>query len=441
MTPCNGVETPTFIIHFPDLKDRSNVQRGLPLKNTIHHINTKPDVLIIGGGAAGVAAAVGAAEQGARVVLIEKNGFLGGKATAAYVGTVCGLYYRSEKKEARYVDDGFPKRFAEALKKRSGTSVFHYKAGLKFLPYDRFAFVRLCDDLMAENRVEVCLHTTVTGLEQSEKNITKLSVLNYHQSIEFYPKKVIDTSGEAIVGRLSDLEMIKSDTYQASAQVFSIKGIATDEEQMLRLNLMRSIRKGLDSGDLSADYQRVSVVPGSLSRGEALFKLGIPLAVNDQLNQISTIETFARKAISEIIDYLRQHSTLFGKASIGMVAPEVGIRTGPRHVGKYILQREDVLSCRKFDDAIARGAWPIELWRPGENPQMDYFAMDDHYDIPARSLQSNQLDNLFFAGRNLSASDEAIASARVIGTCLGMGYGVGLLSSSDYLRYYDFGRR
>lgn len=399
------------------------------LKN--NHIITDPDVLIIGGGAAGVAAAVGAGETGASVVLLEKNGFLGGKATAAYVGTVCGLYYRSESATPRYVDEGFPKIFAERLQKASGTDVFHFAKGLHFLPYDRLAFMQLCDDLAAKYATSVCLHTHVCSAEQEGQRITKLTALNYHQPIEFRPKAVIDTSGESVVGRFLNIDLIKSDVYQASAQVFSIKGIATEEEQMLRLNLIRSIRKGIDGGGLSVDYQRVSVVPGSLSRGEALFKLGIPLRVTDQINQVSTIEIFARRAISEILVYLQQHSTLFQHASIGMVAPEVGIRTGPRHLGKYVLQGEDVLACRKFDDAVARGAWPIELWRPGENPQMDYFAMEDHYDIPVGCLQSAQLDNLFFAGRNISASDEAIASARVIGTCLATGYAAGRMAGRE----------
>lgn len=393
------------------------------------HIITNPDVLIIGGGAAGVAAAVGAGKTGASVVLLEKNGFLGGKATAAYVGTVCGLYYRSEQDQIRYVDEGFPKNFAERLQKASQTEIFHFIKGLRFLPYDRLAFMQLCDNLVAKHTTSVCLHTHVCSAEQEGQRITKLTALNYHQQIDFCPKAVVDTSGEAVIGRLLDIDLIKSDVYQASAQVFAVKGISTEEEQMLRLNLVRSIRKGIDSGNLSADYQRVSVVPGSLGKRAALLKLGIPLQVNDQINQISTIELFARKAISEIMSYLQQHSYLFQNASISMVAPEVGIRTGPRHLGKYVLQGEDVLACRKFDDAVARGAWPIEFWRPGENPQMDYFAMDDYYDIPARCLQSAQLDNLFFAGRNISASDEAIASARVIGTCLGTGYAAGRMAA------------
>jgi hypothetical protein len=80
-----------------------------------------------------------------------------------------------------------------------------------------------------------------------------------------------------------------------------------------------------------------------------------------------------------------------------------------------------VLSCRKFNDGIAKGTWPVEYWSPGKKVEMQYFADGDFYHIPARSLQSEKYQNLFFAGRNISADETAIASARVMGTCMQTG--------------------
>ena len=112
-----------------------------------------------------------------------------------------------------------------------------------------------------------------------------------------------------------------------------------------------------------------------------------------------------------------------------MIAPEVGIRTGPRNVGKTILTKEDVINCRKVEDAVARGTWPIEFWIPGKKPHLEYFSFNDHYDVPGRALQSAASKNLLFAGRNISATEEALASARVIGTCLMTGYAAGHLAA------------
>lgn len=393
-----------------------------------HSILTNPDVLVVGGGSAGVAAAVATAEAGASVVVLEKNAFLGGKATAAYVGTVCGLYYRSEDPLARYVDNGFPKIFAEQLQHESGTKPFFYKNGLHFLPYDRFAFLRLCDDFLEKNKVSLCLHAHLTHVKKEGDHIVEVGAAVHNRPVIFHPKTVIDTAGEAVVARLAGVGIFENEEYQASAQVFEMAGIATDDAQMLNLSLLRNIQKGVADGIYPKDYERLSTVPGSLQAGRAVFKLGLPLGVGNDPAQVTRLELFARKAVGEIVAFLKAQNVLFKNAWLTMIAPEVGIRTGPRNMGKVVLQKEDVMDCRKQDDAVARGAWPIEFWAPGKNPRMEYFTPDDYYDIPAGALQSAFLKNLFFAGRNISASEDAIASARVIGTCLATGYAAGRMA-------------
>ncbi|HNU88717.1 MAG TPA: FAD-dependent oxidoreductase, partial [Ferruginibacter sp.] len=112
------------------------------------------------------------------------------------------------------------------------------------------------------------------------------------------------------------------------------------------------------------------------------------------------------------------------------IAAEVGIRTGIRSVGKYILTEEDVLQCRKFENAVANASWPIEEWVQHRRVSMRYFAEHDFYQVPATCLQSATINNLFFAGRNISATEKAIASARVMGICLQTGYAAGCLAAA-----------
>lgn len=400
------------------------------------HLNTcltNPDVLIIGGGAAGIAAAVGAAQGGTSVVLLEKNAFLGGKATAAYVGTVCGLYYRSENPEARYIARGFPEIFATQLQERSCSKPFFYKNGLHFLPYDRFAFMQLCDEYAHKHASSLCLHSHLYGAVREENRIVALNALVSSQCLTFYPKVVVDASGDTTLAQILNLDSIQSDEYQASAQTFLLAGLPTTDAQTLNLSLLRAIQKGIESGSLPKEYERVSIVPGTVHNGQALFKLGIPLSIDNNPAQITHVELFARQAIRDILLFLQSGSDLFKNAWLAMMAPEAGVRTGPRHLGRYVLNEKDVLNCRKWHDAVARGAWPIEHWEPGKNVHMNWFAQDDYYDIPARALRSSQLDNLYFAGRNISATDQAIASARVIGTCLATGYAAGRLAAGQIL--------
>jgi len=396
---------------------------------SLNPILTTPDILIIGGGSAGVAAAVGANRSGVSVVLLEKNGFLGGKATAAYVGTVCGLYYRSENPNSNFVNKGFPEQFTTELMHKSESKPVMHKNGLHFLPYRQFDFMMLCDEYGLRYTDSLALHAYVTSATLENNSITCVEAMIYHQPIKFYPKVVIDTSGEAILATLIGSDVIKSDQYQASAHVFMLAGFPDVDQEVIKLSLFRSIKSGIADGKLNAHYDRISIVPGSVKNGQALFKLGIPITIDNNPIHISEIELFSRKAIDELIKYLKSNNELFKNCWLAMIAPETGIRTGPRHKGLLVLEESDVLNCKKSNDSVARGAWPIEYWEPGKNPEMGYFAMDDYYDISAGTLQSNRIRNLFFAGRNLSATDKAIASARVIGTCLATGYAAGVLAS------------
>jgi hypothetical protein len=99
-------------------------------------------------------------------------------------------------------------------------------------------------------------------------------------------------------------------------------------------------------------------------------------------------------------------------------------------IGPYQLTREDVLSGRRFADGVVRASWPIELWEEGRlGPTYEYLEDGQAYDIPLRSLRARDVDNLFVAGRCMSATHEALGSARVIGTCLAAGEAVGIAAA------------
>jgi hypothetical protein len=116
----------------------------------------------------------------------------------------------------------------------------------------------------------------------------------------------------------------------------------------------------------------------------------------------------------------------FARAFLSHAAPQVGVRETRRLVGRYRLSREDVLTARTFDDAVARGSWPIELWQEGQpGATYEYVRDGGAYDIPLRCLQARDVANLFMAGRCISADREALGSARVIGTCLATGHAAG----------------
>jgi hypothetical protein len=390
---------------------------------------TTPDVLIIGGGVAGIAAAVGASRNGASVMLVEKNNFPGGKATAANVGTICGLYFRSERSGARWVQSGFMEEFASGIADRSHSSPLSYKQGLFFLPYDYIVFRDFSKELLNATIQAVHYNTMVTEAVAADDHLIELKAVSGSHYFTVKPKAVVDTTGENVVSRLLHLEYIQSDRYQAAAHVFQLSGIMETDAAILNMALLRAVHKGVQLFQLPEFFGQVSIVPGSIKSGSLLLKLPLPMQIDEEVIQQSGLELFARSAISDLVACLKAHSEIFSTSYVSYIAPETGIRTGPRNKGKILLSARDVMECKKSNDTIARGAWPAEFWEPGKKVHMEYFAMDDFYDIPSGCLQSRDVSNLFFGGRNISADDTAIASARVIGTCLATGYAAGVLAA------------
>lgn len=389
------------------------------------------DVLIVGGGAAGIGAAIAAARNGSRVILLEKSSQAGGKATAAVVGTVCGAHYRSANPISRLVTTGFASEFCNALSLKSGTEVIHhYQGDLHFLPYHPFAFSLVADQMLQkEPNIQVFFHATLSHIKVSQKRITAIEFLNHQQKFGIQPDQVVDCSGEAVVSALAGLPTYSQDKYQASAIVFSLENIETDNPVQLSLSIIRAVKKAIEEKELDPELARVSIVPGSVRANSLFIKAALPYPIQDELSNKSKLENLGRKAVHEISKQLIKRVSYFNKGHVGMVAPEVGTRTGRLSIGKYQLQKEDVLGCSRFSDGVAKGAWPIEEWLAGQGVQLQFFPLEEHYEIPMRALVSNQLENLYFAGRIISATHEAIASARVIGTCLSTGFAAGTAAS------------
>jgi hypothetical protein len=383
------------------------------------------DVLVAGGGSAGLAAAVAASRKGASVIVLEKNSFMGGKATAAYVGTVCGLYYRSEHPIAQYISEGFAFEFAEKLKFKSATSPVSNKSGLHFLPYKPFDFKILCDEYAHSENIKVFFHAVVSEVEKEKDKIVSVNAVSYDRIIKINSKTFIDCTGEALMSLMSGVAVIESDEYQAPAQVFSMEGVEASSEANLGMIIMKEIQKAVSEGTLPETHSNVSVVPGSLTGTQVYLKIGIPEKIKNEVNKITPVEFTARKMIAIVSAFLKEKTEAFKNSHIGDIAPEAGVRTGRRHKGKYVLTKENVMNCTKTIHSAGRGAWPIEFWDLGKRVKMDFFEMENYYDIPKDCLVSSKIKNLFFAGRNISATEEAIASARVIGTCLQTGYTAG----------------
>jgi hypothetical protein len=144
---------------------------------------------------------------------------------------------------------------------------------------------------------------------------------------------------------------------------------------------------------------------------------------------MTRLELQARHLIGELRRFLIAETAAFSRSKLSRTPAQVGLRVGRVALGRATLSEDDVLSCRKFEDGIARGAWPIEVWDARRQPTMTCFPERDYYEIPLGCLITMNFANVFVAGRCLSATAKALASARVIATALATGWAAGAIAA------------
>jgi hypothetical protein len=189
------------------------------------------------------------------------------------------------------------------------------------------------------------------------------------------------------------------------------------------LAVVRSLRAAAQSGQLPRQCTHAWIDVG-IEPGEAFLKLFVPLTPHwrDPSSQCEIADQ-AAATTAAIIDFLHQWPD-FAQARIAHTG-SLGVRDGGRIRGRYMLTADDVRHGRRFTDAVCRCAWPIEYWDPERGVEIEYLPGSTHYEIPLRSLQLVGIDNLYAAGKCLSADRLAHASARVVGACWAMGEAAG----------------
>jgi len=389
------------------------------------------DVVVVGGGAAGLAAAVAAGSAGARTALVERYGFLGGMATAGMVSTICGLYHGSPSGSPEPLNEGFAETFARRLAIMPGCQKPVRRGRTFVLPYTPFAFACVADELVASTpEVDVYLHAYLGGVDAAHGRIGALRISTWERTVELRAAVVADTSGDGVVARQAGAttETAPLSDRQLPALVFVLQHADTEALGAgARLALLRTVVAAERDGLLPEGASNLTLGLSS-QPGEVIGKLALAGVTDDLAERrdfLTAAEQEGRRRVLAVTEFLKTLPA-FGRAFVSHVAAQVGVRESRRVVGRYQLTRDDVLSGRKFDDAVARASWPIELWETGRlGATYEYLEDGQTYDIPLRSLQARDVDNLFMAGRCMSATHEALGSARVIGTCLATGEAVG----------------
>lgn len=395
------------------------------------------DVLVAGGGVAGVAAAVASARQGARSLLVERNGFLGGTATAAEVGTVCGLYLRSKDVGApRLVAGGFLSEIAALIQQSHNTSAIPVQDGLWVLPCPALWFARVCRQLLNKTaNTSLLLHSTIFDARVGNGNCKEVRVLAWNEAVTVRAKAMVDCTGEATVAFLSGCGTENGVGDQAPGLIFTLDGVDGTVTPATLLSVRRELRRAVENGILPDACERLALVPSRSEGSRIKGKLNLAPAARDarSWNLISRWECESRDLAHRVHEFLASTLPKFRNSRLTTIAPQLGVRSGRRLVGRARLEESAVLETSKQVEGVARGSWPMERWSVGLRPDMAFFAEGEYYDIPFGCLRARELENVWAAGRCFSSSGAAMTSARVIGTAMATGWAAGTAAAFQAL--------
>lgn len=396
-------------------------------------IIAEADVVVLGGGPAGITAAVAAARNGARTLLVERYGFLGGNGTIAMVTNFAGMHAILDG-EIHQLVHGIADDILARIDHFGGLNAVHTVLGKTAAQaYDVAAYKLAADDLLMGAGVDILFHCLAVGAVVEDDAITALLVENKSGRGAIRGSYFIDCSGDGDLAYFAGAAWDKGDDdgfIQYPTQMFRVNHV--DDQLALnegKPNLSKLMQDAAASGKWA--FTRTSgVINPQKHSGEWRVNLtqipgpkGGPLDGTDVFD-LTYGEIEGRRQVQNIFSFLKSEVPGFKDSYLLEIAPQVGIRETRRVRGQYTLTVDDVLQARDFDDTIGISGWPIERHTQG-HVEWRWIEGRGYHQIPFRCQIPLTLDNLLIAGRCASLTSEAQAATRVSGPCFAMGQAAG----------------
>lgn len=395
------------------------------------------DVVILGGGPAGIAAAVAAAHNGARTALIERYGFLGGMGTAAGVTNFCGMYGNRYGTIDQIVH-GVADRFLDRIDRHGGLKAPHVVFGkIKAQAYDTAAFKIAADELLLEAGVRILFHAYGAGVVMDTTSRIDCLLVETKSGRQAVRSKIfIDASGDGDLAYWAGATVDVADAANAlmyPSTMFRINDVPRELALDRGWDKFPAMMDAYEERTGHRFPRKTPIIRPQLHDLEWRVNLtqvanADGTAVNGiDADELSLGEIEGRRQIAQAFGFLRAAIPELADSYIVDIPPQIGIRETRRIMGDYILTEEDVLGCASFEDTIGVNAWPIEdhvkggvVLRWPEIPASRGFNQ-----LPYRMLLPLGLDNLFVAGKCASMTHGGQSAARVSGGCFVMGEAAG----------------
>jgi hypothetical protein len=415
-----------------------------PARQTPVRMNV--DILVVGGGPSGIIAAQAAAEDGLKVALIDSRSFLGGNMT---IGLPI-LGFLGQK--GNQIIKGLPQKFIDRLAAQDAASEHRpcpLHMSLTLVEQEAVKSTALA--MLTESGVEVLLYVNFADVVMEGDTLKGVIIESKSGREAILAKTIIDCSGDADVAYRAGVPCEHGNEKggtQPPTLMFCLAGVDTEKlrmsiaeeprtyltdfipaeyfgqnHQFIVVGLRSLMEKAREAG-FNLPVERTILITG-LRKGEVWVNMTRINGVDGtDPASLSFGEVEGRKQLIEIQKYLIDYVPGFENAHFTKMAPFLGIRETRRIVGEYVMTQEDILSCGRFDDAIAVASYPLDIHHP-EGGGCTLTWCGDCYDIPYRSLIPKNVKNLIVAGRCISTTHEAMSAIRVMAPCMAMGEAAG----------------